>query len=543
MSAAVVRLQEGPMQTTLAFAFILVGTSALTIVAVLLMAAALRGPRMRTEAPMGLPGDAAFLFDGQALIDTNPRGAVLLDSLRHTDGEERGDWARLSRFLAMDFPDFAAALDELPLTRRARLVAGGDRRTELSLDWLDGALRLTLIDTQAEDAAVLMDRLSLRALHDELTLLRQITESAPLLMWREGEQGQVVWANSAYLRRVADQGGNDAMTWPLPALFPRGQAGPPRRIALAASGSARQAWFDVIRQRDADGTLVYALPADEAHQAERTKRDFIQTLTKTFATLPTGLAVFDRTRRLQVFNPALTDLTGLEPEFLLSRPGIEGFLNRMRDKRVLPEPRDYRSWAKRLLEIETAAPAGEFEETWSLPSGQTFRVTATPHPDGALAFLIEDITTETHLARHVRAEAEVSQSVLNQLDEAVAVFAPNGELVLTNTAFTRLWTMEGEESLAAVTLAEALETWRAGGDDSGFWPRVAALARPGQSDGQPLRGTIRLADGEVLQVAARRTSAGALMITFAGRAPATVSAASTATATAAPLARILRASA
>ncbi|MFN4099552.1 MAG: PAS-domain containing protein [Pararhodobacter sp.] len=533
------------MQTSLAFALVLVLTSALTVVAILLIAGAFRGARPRSESPMTLSGDAAFLFDGQALIDTNTRGAVLLDSLHRTEGDDRGDWARLTRFLALDFPDFSAALGELPLTRRARLVAAEDRRTELALDWLDGALRLTLIDTQADDAAVLMDRLSLRALQDELSLLRQITESAPLPMWREGEQGQVIWANGAYLKRVAEAGGSDSMTWPLPVLFPRADAGPPRRIALAAGGSARQAWFDVIRQRDSAGTLAYALPADEAHQAERTKRDFIQTLTKTFATLPTGLAIFDRTRRLQVFNPALTDLTGLEPEFLLSRPGIEGFLNRMRDKRVLPEPRDYRSWSKRLLEIETATPRGEFEETWSLPTGQTFRVSASPHPDGALAFLIEDITSETHLARHVRAEAEVSQSVLNQLDEAIAVFAPNGELVLTNTAFSRLWAFEGEEALIAVTLPEALETWREVGEDGGFWSRVAALARPGQSDGQsdrqhdrlndrqPLRGTMCLADGETLTIGARRTSTGALMISFAERAPAFAE----------PHARILRASA
>ncbi len=527
------------MPNTLAFALVLVATSALTILAILLIAGALRGTRARNAAPLGPGGDAAFLFDAQALMDTNARGAALLDSLRRAEGDDGTDWTRLTRFLAHDFPGLSAALADLPLSRRARLTTSGDRGTELTLDWLDGALRLTLIDTMAEDRAVVLDRLSFRAMQEELTLLRQLTESAPLLLWREGPQGQVTWANGAYLRRVAVSGNGEAMTWPLPRLFPASDigvgAGPVRRVGLpATTPGTRAAWFDVTRVTEGDSALVYALPADEAHQAERTKRDFIQTLTKTFATLPIGLAVFDRTRRLQMFNPALTDLTGLEPEFLLSRPGIEGFLNRMRDKHVLPEPRDYRSWSRRLLDIETNAPAGDFEETWSLPSGQTYRVSASPHPDGALAFLIEDITSETHLSRNVRAEMETSQSVLNQLDEAIAVFAPNGQLVLTNTAFSQLWTLEGEESLGAVTLSEALENWREAGDDPALWQRIAAIARPTPGDPGQVRGLMRMADGESLRVEAQRTSTGALMIGFSPVEPAT---------TRSPRAQVLRASA
>ncbi|MCB1389270.1 MAG: PAS-domain containing protein [Rhodobacteraceae bacterium] len=506
------------MQTIFALAIVLVSTSALTVFGSLLIAGAVRRPRSGGETPLATTGgDAAFLFDGPTLIDTNPRGAALLDSLRRAEGRGSDEWNRLTQYLAHDFAGLSATLADLPLTRRARLVAAGDRHMELTLDWLDGAMRLTLVDTLAEDGTVVIDRLSYRALQDELALLRQFTEAAPLLMWREDAQAQVTWANGAYLKRVADIGHGETMTWPLPALFEPGDEGVARRVSLESHGGASQSWFDVTRGSGlaGQGVLSFALPADDAHQAERTKRDFIQTLTKTFATLPTGLAVFDRTRRLQMFNPALTDLTGLETEFLLSRPGIEGFLNRMRDKRVLPEPRDYRSWARRLLEIETSAPAGEFEETWTLPTGQTFRVSANPHPDGALAFLIEDITSETHLTRNTRAEMETMQSVLNQLDDAIAVFAPNGELVLTNTAFSQLWTLEGEDSLGAVTLPEALANWREAGDDAALWTRIAALGRVGAAEAVPVCGAMRLADGERLRVEARRTATGALMIAFA----------------------------
>lgn len=502
------------MQPNLLFALILVATSALTMLAVLLLLGALRRSGSRSAVPGPIGGDPAFLFEGETLIDANERGTALLETLKTPGHAGDDEWQRLTRFLARDFADLDASLAQVPTDQR-KTIASQDPAAKLALlvDKSKGALRLTLIDTLAENGVVTMDRLSYRATQDELFLLRRLIDTAPFMLWREGAQGQITWANGAYLRSLASE--SELTTWPLPAIFPTGDAGVTHRLSLTETGGKkRQNWFDVSRVDDDGGLLAFALPADEAHQADRTKHDFIQTLTKTFATLPIGLAVFDRARRLQMFNPALTDLTGLETEFLLSRPGLEGFLNRMRDKRVLPEPRDYRSWARRLLDIETTTPAGGFEETWTLPTGQTFRVSTNPHPDGALAFLIEDITSETHMTRHVRAEIETSQSVLNQIDAAIAVFGTNGQLVLTNTAFSRLWTLEGEDSLNAVTLPEALANWREASNNPQLWTRVAALSRPNSDEPVPVTGIMALPDGERLSVEARRTSTGALMIAF-----------------------------
>lgn len=509
------------MQSILALALTLVATSALTVVSVLMLVGAFRAPAGRDRHAATATADAAFLVRDGLVIDANDAGARLLDSLRTVSdrppagGFDPDDWETLSRFLATRFPGFTAGMTAIEPAGASRRLSAADGGLDLTLERLSGATRLTLSDPMAEGGTVQVDRLSLRAMQDELALLRHMTEAAPLMMWRETADHRVVWANAAYLRQASVRTGAGAMSWPLPALFPGPHNGNNGRVALApVAGPAAPAWFDIRRIALETDTLAYALPADEAHRAERTKHDFIQTLTKTFATLPIGLAVFDRTRRLQIFNPALTDLTGLEPEFLLSRPGLEGFLNRMRDKHVLPEPRDWRSWRRRLLEIESTGPSGDFEETWTLATGQTFRVSANPHPDGALAFLVEDITSETHLTRNIRAEMETSQSVLNLMDAAIAVFSPIGQLILTNAAFSRLWTLEGEETLGAVTLAEALDNWREVGGDANLWTRIGALARPGHGDGGPVSGLMRLGDGECLEVAAQRTATGALMIAF-----------------------------
>lgn len=509
------------MAQSILMAALMVAATGLTVAGVLFIAAAIDRRRelgRRAAAQLGKNRlDAVFLFEDGTLIDANERAEALLRRL-DTDAQP---WPRLRRFLQAGLPDIDTVLDNLPETGSRILAAGDGSGMTLRAEWLSGSMRLTVSDNAADDGGVLLDRLSLRAMEDELTLLRRVSEMMPAITWREDAQKRVIWANQAYLRHLATMHGGDGgdggddrvIPWPLPALFAAGAPGSTMRATLAIGPGQRESWFDVMRVSDGEGQLAFALPADSAHRAEKTRQAFVQTLTKTFATLPTGLAVFDRARRLQLFNPALADLTGLEPEFLTSRPGLEGFLNRLREKRILPEPRDYRSWSRRLLEIEKGAETSDFEETWLLPTGQTYRVSASPHPDGALAFLIEDFTSEVHMSRHIRAELENCRNALDLLDEAIALFSQEGQLVHANTAFSRLWAFEGEEAIGGVSLASALENWREASADPGLWNRIAGIAGRGQA-GMSASGEMLLNDGESLHVNARRAGSGLLMIGF-----------------------------
>src|SRR5690606_26502157 len=209
-----------------------------------------------------------------------------------------------------------------------------------------------------------------------------------------------------------------------PAQASTSSPGSARRVQVDAGGQSR--WYDCYLHEMSDQTVAIALPADATVRAERSLREFVQTLTKTFADLPIGLAIFDGQRQLQLFNPALIDLTQLGAEFLSGRPTLYAFLDRLREARMMPEPKDYRSWRQQMTALEQASAAGFHTETWSLPSGQTYRVTGRPHPDGAIAFLFEDISSEVSLTRRFRSELELGQEVLEALEEAVAVFQPSG---------------------------------------------------------------------------------------------------------------------
>lgn len=428
------------MQIEWALGFELVAVAVFTTVAGLLALTALTAKTSAAGVFTEMQDGTSFLFDGEALIDATP-GARALLSLGPTRG---APWQRLLAYLAPQFPDFEVRIAGLAGDGRLALASQGSSAQTLLLqaELRGGLTRITLLDPEEQSRTVGPDALSLRAAQTELDQLRDTISQAPFLVWRESAEGEVTWANAAYLSEATLQlePGQD-LSWPLPRLFERtasaqGAAG--QRQMLKLPGAAAR-WYDLIGFDDGEGRLLFGLPADAVVQAEGALHEFMQTLTKTFAHLPIGLAIFDRQRQLALFNPALLDLTGLQPDFLALRPTLFAFLDAMRDGNMIPEPKDYRSWRKQMSELEKSATSGLYEETWSLPSGQTYRVIGRPHPNGALALMFEDISTEMSRTRRYRADLELDQAVVDALDEAVAVFSQSGLLVMSNAAYAALW--------------------------------------------------------------------------------------------------------
>jgi hypothetical protein len=471
--------------------------------------------------PDGLE-ETVFLFDNEELVDATPSARRLLEATPISVS----DWARLSSFVAPRFSEFRARMatlaehGQIEMTENAE-TPGPDRMRMIAED-VGGFARITLIDPGMEGRGVRVDSLSQRALEDELEMMRSTLDRSPVLVWRSDTAGTVTWANRAYLLRTdAFEEGGEGFTWPLPSLFDlpaEGEAdGGPVRVKLTKDdGGAR--WYDCESFAVPGGAIHFALPADATVRAEGALRDFVQTLTKIFADLTTGLAIFDRNRQLQLFNPALIDLLQLGPDFLTGRPTLYAFLDRLRETRMMPEPKDYRSWRIQMTELEQAAASGFHSETWNLPNGQTYRVTGRPHADGAVAFLFEDISAEISLTRRFRGEIEMGQDVLDALPDAVVVFHPSGELALSNAAYARLWGLEPETTLGRITLSDAITQWEAQADPSALWSRLHAVAR---EFGRPeaLSETVSLRNGARIICSLQSLPSGAVLVRFVPTAP------------------------
>ncbi len=453
-----------------------------------------------------VPGGTVFLFDDDTLVDATESARALLATSPGTGTP----WDRLLAFAGPRFVDFETRIENLPATGRVTIVSPGAEPLTLIAEWRGGLRRIAILDPHVEGQVPMIDSLSQRAQDEELQALRETADGAPFPIWRENAGHGVVWANSAYLalaaQRDEDTGG---LSWPLPRLFaPTGDGGT-RRLCLTLPDGEH--WFDRLVTRRGEERLVFALPADIAVRAEVSLRSFMQTLAKTFAHLPIGLAIFDRRRQLQMFNPALTDLTSLPVDFLSARPVLYAFLDALRDRHMLPEPRDYKTWRLKIASMDPSQPEG-FEETWALPGGLTYRVTGRPHPEGALALLFQDISDEVTRSRRYRADLELGQSVIDAMDEAIAVFAPGGTLVMSNAAYAALWADDPGASLAEGGAAATVAHWRTRALSDPLWDRAEGFIN-GLGPREDWAGTVLLADGRALAcrfraLAGRATLAG-----------------------------------
>ncbi|WP_299349134.1 PAS-domain containing protein [uncultured Shimia sp.] len=405
---------------------------------------------------------AVLLYRAGVLIDANAAGRSMIQG----QDDHASEWEHLHHLLAGRFPGFPSVQGD---------TENGDIRTYpsrtegdsgfVSIEHWDDKARVTLVDLPAQRPVV--------AISERPESHRTVSE-APYPIWQSDASGQVTWANAAYFRLAQRL----ELSWDapsIPVVFDKNPASPsdqPVRTAVSGAAQNQSHWFDVFTVQGDDQLTHYATDANAIVNAEVAQRNFVQTLTKTFAQLSIGLAIFDRKRQLALFNPALIDLTALPADFLSSRPNLLTFFDRMRENRMMPEPRNYASWREQIAELVVAASDDRYTETWTLPSGVTYRVVGRPHPDGATAFLFEDISAEVSLARRFRADLELGHASLDTIRDGLAVFSPTGTLGFCNSTFRSLWDVEPELSVTEYTFHDALTHLRAQCEKTDVWERL-----------------------------------------------------------------------
>ena len=407
--------------------------------------------RPETSPKVSQPKHGLFyLFDGVDLQHATPEAETALQR-----SPDKTDWQALRASLQARFPGLPDHSELGDINEMRLHAARADDPGILNLHRERDMTRVEVEDTADGDATA---KHALHLLTSELDTLRLAATKAPYPIWIEGSSRDLSWHNAAYemLGRAA-HGERGDKSDPLFDFKPNDLSGKSSiRVPVRMDKSGTTEWYNVTATQAGDATVFHAVDINAVIQAEVAQRNFVQTLAKTFAQLSIGLAIFDRNGQLALFNPALVDLTSLPAEFLSGRPDMLSFFDRLRDNRVMPEPKNYGSWRQEISEMINAASHGSYHETWSLNSGHTYRVSGRPHPDGAIAFLIEDITAEISLTRNFRAELELGQSLMDTFEDALVVFSSAGVLTFCNVAYREMWKLDPDNSFADVTIVDCL---------------------------------------------------------------------------------------
>ncbi|MEM9318218.1 MAG: PAS-domain containing protein [Pseudomonadota bacterium] len=435
--------------------------------------------------------------DGYLISQLDGQDVFLSDQ-----NDRAGAWSALADVLVRVNPQVRASFDALQRSGRGFLLTGqaGQDTLTISGNVEQDVVRITVANALTNGDRIIVDTESYRRLRAETESLRKTADSIPVVSWRETSEGQITWASASYFRYLERTQEEDAiLRWPPRQLFgkdirPLPEPGQTRRCALNLNDRREPMWFEVSSQPAGSEVLFTAMPAERLVAAEDALREFVQTLSKTFADLPIGLAIFDRRRELVLFNPALVSLSTLDAQFLSGRPTLFSFLDQLREKRHMPEPKNYKAWRESIAQLEADAEEGTYHDLWTLPMGQTYRVIGRPHPDGAIAFMFEDISSEVSLTRQFRADLDLYQSTLDQHGAAIAVFSAQGQLVMSNTAYAELWGHDPRELLGVLTLNEATQRWEAATIPAPVWGEVRDFAQQRQD---------RVTWGDQLQVPGR----------------------------------------
>jgi PAS domain-containing protein len=153
----------------------------------------------------------------------------------------------------------------------------------------------------------------------------------------------------------------------------------------------------------------------------------------------------------------------------------------------MPEPKNYASLRSQIHAMITEARDGQHRTIWSLVTGRTYRVTGRPHPDGAVAFLIEDISEEVSATRHRRAERDVLLAAFDRVDEAIAVLSRDAGLVFCNRRFATLARLDPDAREGGLPLHALLDACAARFPDAALWNSVRAHIE-GSAPAQALTG-------------------------------------------------------
>ena len=281
--------------------------------------------------------------------------------------------------------------------------------------------------------------------------VQSLFEAMKMPVWLRDRNGRLVWANGAYASAVDVKGGVDAVERNISLLDQN------ERLAVQQAHEKNQVFsarvpaiiagdrriLDVVDVALKHGSAGIATDMNEIEHAQSRLRKTVESHARTLDQLATAVAIFDSSQHLQFYNAAFQNLWDIDPAFLDAQPDHNAVLINLRTARKLPEQQDWQKWKDDLFAVyQGREPC---EHWWYLPDGRTIRVIGNPHTHDGVTWIFENITDELDLKSRYNALIQVQGETLDHLSEAVAVFAPDGTLRLSNPAFQKMWKLNDED--------------------------------------------------------------------------------------------------
>ncbi|MBV8776998.1 MAG: PAS-domain containing protein [Alphaproteobacteria bacterium] len=354
--------------------------------------------------------------------------------------------------------------------------------------------------------------------------LRAMLEAMPLPVWRRDPQLTLVDCNAAYAaaldttRETALAEGRE-----LASESDRARAVEQARAAAAGTGRTEAHHIVIGGSRrlieiteipdETGGTIGFALDRTDLENAEAELARHISAHGGVLERIHAAVAIYGADKRLKFANSAFAELWGIETDWLVAGPSLDELLERLRERRRIPEFADFRAFKRQQLAMFTSLIEPQ-REMLHLPDDRTLSLSVSPHPLGGLIFVYEDVTDRLALERSYNTLIEVQRESLDNLFEGIAVFGSDGRLKLHNPAYRRLWGLSESDIAGEPHISEIVEKTRAYYDDGVDWPTRKAGIIASISAGSLLSDRLDRRDGSVMQVATVPLPDGNVLVSY-----------------------------
>ncbi|MCX7585863.1 PAS domain-containing sensor histidine kinase [Phenylobacterium sp. 58.2.17] len=341
--------------------------------------------------------------------------------------------------------------------------------------------------------------------------------------WIAAADGAPVWVNTAWLTaagvssldEAAERGasfdkGAESLASEAANLGSKRQA-----LRWTTLGGRRRAFQVTAQPLEGGGVGVWTDDVTETEELREALKRHVEAHDETLNHIADAVAIFGEGKRLIFHNTAFAELWGLEPAWLADRPSHGEVLDRLRQRRRLPETIDYAKWKAAELDRYEDTSTGP-DDLWSLPDGRTLKVGRQPHPMGGVVLLFSDITGELRLKAQYNGQIQVQQATLDKLNDAVAVFGSDGRLRLHNEAFELFWNVTGDQLEVAHDFEGVVELCVRRLHDMNFWRELKGrVADPDPQARAPISGEVKTSDSRIVVYQSRPLPDGATLIAFA----------------------------
>jgi PAS domain-containing protein len=347
---------------------------------------------------------------------------------------------------------------------------------------------------------------------------RATLDALPIFVWVRGADLRLRWGNAAFLAQVGANTAQQAVN--VNAILDRSEldlASAARdgtdivgaRRYMTVVGERRALKMNLTRLPDAS-IAGSAIDVTEVVRREAHLQDAADASADVLDKLSIAIAIFGADQRLMSNNAHYARMWSFPQDWLDTHPSQSDVLDRLRESRLLPEQRDFAVWKK--TNLEQFSDGGQrVEDFWHMPSGRSLRVVSEPHLQGGVLITYEDVSEILELKAANAALAATQKATLDTIEDAVAVFEPDGRLTHSNKPFARLWNLTDAELVSEPHFKTIAERWA---QSDGIWDIVSSAIGSENPEQFGEWGYVTRSDGREIHLTPTRLPNGATLVTF-----------------------------